>query len=153
MLISYNLHVILKLISNIYVQHFSLYRYNNYELIENVTFGNQSFKNITIKKPYSQLRVLARAAVQRTKFSIYSIRMYHYFCEKAIKYKTNLSLVDSSTTNISKQVQCLDNSVANDGKSRNITIVCTPEGEWMVRDQECVCDKGFFPNYQRCSRK
>ena len=86
-------------------------------------------------------------------FAINSINLFYYFCETTTKYNANLSEVNSSTTNIKKEAQCVDNSVSNDGKSTNITVVCTPKGKWIVENEGCVCDKGFYSNHQGCSGK
>ena len=127
-----------------------------FRFIQNVTFETRTIENITIESAFLRLRVLARPSTQKTMFIINSINVFYFFCESTTKYNGNLSEVNSSRTNISKQVQCLDNSVANDGKSRNITVLCTPKGEWIVRDQECVCEKGFYnfhSHHQGCPRK
>ena len=55
--------------------------------------------------------------------------------------------------NISKLGQCRENAVSSDGKSTNITVNCTPKGNWTFGDLECVCDKGFQLNEQGCSRE
>ena len=125
---------------------------SNVESIQNVTFDANGSNTTIIKKSYPHLRVLARAISQK-RFSISSIKMYHYFCKRRTIYNTVLSQVDSSTTNISKLVQCPDNAIASDGKSTNITVQCTPKGSWTFGDLKCVCDKGFYFSNQGCSRK
>ena len=125
-----------------------------YEVIQTVTYENRSFKTITIKKRYSHLRINAlNSGSQRTMFQIFSMEMYHYFCDKTTIYNTNLKKVDSSTANISNLVQCLDNTIASDGNSTNITVLCTPKGEWIARDKKCVCNKGFYFDSKQCSCK
>jgi hypothetical protein len=126
--------------------------FRNLKSIQNVTFENRSLNTATIKKSYRCLRILARATSQ-TKFTIHSIKMYHYFCENTRIHNTVLSQVDSSTTNISAIVQCGNNSVASGGNSTNFTANCTPKGNWTFGDQKCVCVKGFESNNQECSRK
>ena len=123
------------------------------ELVQNFTFQS-TLSNIStiIKKSYKKLRIRARAGLKRTKFTIYSIKLYHYFCEKTEEYNTKLSRVDSSTKNISKEVPCLDNAVSSDGNSTNITVYCTPKGEWKLGNMKCLCDKGFYLD-QNCSSK
>ena len=59
----------------------------------------------------------------------------------------------SSTTNTSKWVECPDDAVGSDGKSRNITVNCTPKGNWTFENITCVCEKGFQSKGQECSRK
>ena len=125
---------------------------NNVESIQNVTFDVNGSNTTIIKKSYPYLRILARAT-SRKKINIYLIKIFHYFCEKRTIYNTVLSQVDSSTTNISKLVQCPDNAIASDGKSTNVTVQCTPKGSWTFGDLKCVCDKGFYSNNQGCSRK
>ena len=124
----------------------------NVEFIQNVTFEKRNISITTIKKSYPHLRVLARA-ISEKKFTISSVKIFHYFCEKITIYNADLSQVDSSTTNISKLVPCRDNAVASDGKSTNITVKCTPRGNWTFGDLKCVCDKGFDFKNQGCSRK
>ena len=116
------------------------------ELVQNFTFPklyNIAVKT-TIKKSYKLLRIRARAGLSKTKFTIYSIKLYHYFCEKTDEYNTKLSRVNSSTMNISREVPCLDNAVSSDGNSTNITVYCTPKGEWKLGNMKCLCDKGFY---------
>jgi hypothetical protein len=86
-------------------------------------------------------------------FFIYSIKIRYYFCEETKIYNTDLSQVASSTRNISKWVQCPGDAVVSNGKSRNITVNCTPEGNWTFGNLTCVCEKGFQSNGQGCSRK
>lgn len=89
-----------------------------------------------------------------TKFVIHRIERYHYFCEADNQYNIYLSEVNSSTTPISKQVQCVDNAVSSDGNSTNGTVLCTSKGEWIVGNEGCVCIEGFYSlNNKRCSRK
>ena len=125
-----------------------------YELIQTVTYENRSSKTITIKKPYSHLRINAQnSGSQYVEFRIFSMEMYHYFCNKTTKFNANLNEVDSSTANVSMQVQCLDNAIGSDGNSTNITVLCTPKGEWIARDKKCVCKKGFYFDNKQCSCK
>ena len=126
--------------------------FKNNELVQNLTFETQRISTTAIKKSYPHLLILARTSETSTttKFSIYSIKLYHYFCENRTLYNTDLSQVHSSTTNTSKLVQCPDNAIASDGKSTNITVKCTPKGSWVFKDLKCVCDKGFFFSNQRC---
>ena len=82
--------------------------------------------------------------------------MYHYFCKTINIYDSKAHRVDSSTMNItySKVVHCQNNSVLSDGgNSTNITITCTPKGEWHYDDEKCECDKGFSFDTEKCSRK
>ena len=81
--------------------------------------------------------------------------MYHYFCKTTNIYGNEVRRVNSSTTNItySKVAHCQDNSVLSDGNSTNVTITCTPKGEWHYDDEKCECDKGFSFNETKCSRK
>jgi hypothetical protein len=132
--------------------HFSFLSSKNFESIQNVTFEKRSLNTTTIEKSYRYLRILARAT-SKTKFTIHSIKMYHYFCKTTRMHNTVLSKQDSSTTNIIAIVQCGDNAVASNGNSTNITANCTPKGNWTFGDQKCVCVKGFQSNNQECSRK
>ena len=129
--------------------------FKNYEFIQNVIFETRSISTTIIKKSYPHLFILARtsAKVSGTTFYIYSIKIRYYVCEKRKMCNTDLSQVDSSTTNISKLVQCPDNALTSDGKSRNITVQCTPKGNWIFGDLKCVCDKGFYSSNQSCTRK
>jgi hypothetical protein len=68
-------------------------------------------------------------------------------------YNTDLSRVNSSTTNITKLFKCKENAVSSDGKSRNIEVNCTPKGSWAFGDLKCLCEKGFQLNEQGCLRK
>ena len=127
----------------------------NFEFIQNVTFETRSMKTATIRKSFPHLRILARTTntVSKTEFYIYSIKIRHYFCERTTIYNGGLSQVYSSTTNISQLVQCPDNALTIDGKSTNITVQCTPKGNWTFGDLKCFCDKGFFSSNQTgCSR-
>ena len=131
-----------------------MYSSASYERIQTVTYENRSSKTITIKKPYSYLRIIAmNSGSQNIKFLIFSLEMYHYFCDETTKYNANLSEVDSFTANISKLVECLDNAIASDGNSTNITVLCTPKGEWIARDKKCVCNKGSYFDNKQCSCK
>ena len=125
------------------------------EIIQNVTYENQSSKTITIEKPYSYLRINAQnIGSTKIKFQIFSMEMYHYFCDETTKYNANLKKMDSSTANISKLVRCRDNATARDGSSTSITVMCTPKGEWIAKkDQQCVCNKSFYLNNEQCSCK
>ncbi|CAB4021380.1 Ephrin type-B receptor 1, partial [Paramuricea clavata] len=125
--------------------------FKNLESIQNVTFEKRSLNTATIEKSYRYLCILVRATSQTT-FYIYSIKMYHYFCEKTTMHNIILSQVDSSTTNISVRVQCGDNAVASDRNSTNITANCTPKGNWIFGNQKCVCVEGFQSSNQECSR-
>ena len=130
----------------------------NFEFIQNITFARQRINTtITIRKSYPYLRILARTSKTASRtimFYIYSIKIRYYFCEKRTIYNTGVSQAYSSTTNISQLVQCPDNALASDGKSRSITVQCTPKGNWTFGDLNCVCDKGFFSSHQaECSRK
>jgi hypothetical protein len=145
-----------KLYSDLLIFLYSLARSSkNFEFIRNVTFERGRVNTITVKKSYPHLRILARTSStsSETKFYIYSIKIRYYFCEKTTIYNTDSAQVYSSTKNISKLVQCHDNAIASDGKSRNITVKCTPEGNWTFGDQKCICDRGFYFNNQSCSRK
>ena len=128
----------------------------NFEFIQNVKFEARSMQTATIRKSFPHLRILARTTntTSKTVFSIYSIKIRYYVCEKRTIYNTELSHIYSSTTNISQLVQCPDNALASDGKSTNITVQCTPKGDWTFGDLKCVCDKGFFSSNQaECLRK
>jgi hypothetical protein len=145
-----------KLYNDLLIFLYSLARSSkNFEFIRNVTFETRSINTTTVKKSYPHLRILARTSSTSriTTFYIYSIKIRYYFCEKKTIYNTDLSQVYSSTTNISKLVHCHENTLASDGKSRNITVKCTPEGNWTFGDRKCVCDRGFHFNNQSCSRK
>ena len=124
------------------------------ELIQTVTYENRSFKTIIIKKPYSQFRINAQnIGSQKIKFQIFSMDMYHYFCNKATKFNANLNEIDSSTASVSTQVQCRDNAIGSDGNSTSITVLCTPKGKWIAKEQKCVCNKGYYFDNKQCSCK
>ena len=127
-----------------------------YEFVQSIrpTFEMRSVNIATIKKSYSRLRILSRTTKtsSTTKFNIYSMKIYSYFCENITIYNTVLGQVESSTINISKIVQCQDNGIASNGKSTNITVKCTPKGQWTPGHLNCVCDKGFDFNNHECSQ-
>ena len=125
------------------------------ERIETVKYENQSSKTISIRRPYSYLSIIAlNSGSGKIKFQIFSMEMYHYVCDKTTKFNANLNEVHSSTANISKPVQCLNNAIGSDSNSTNITVTCTPEGEWIAKkDDECECIKGFYFDSKQCSCK
>ena len=125
------------------------------ELIETVTYENQSSKTIAITKHYSHLRISAvNNGSQKMKFKIFSMKMYHYVCDKTTKFNANLNEVYSSTANISKLFQCLNNATGSEGNSTSIAVMCTPRGKWIAKkDQECECIKGFYFDSKQCSCK
>ena len=126
----------------------------SYELIQTVTYESRSTKAITIKKPYSHLHINAQNnRSDHVQFWIFSMEMYHYFCNKTTKFNANLNKVDSSTANISRQFKCLNTATGSDGNSTIITVLCTPKGEWIATDQKCVCKKGFYFDNKQCSCK
>ena len=134
----------------------SRYSLRNFQFIQNVTFETRSMKTATIRKSFPHLCILARTSTTASgtvAFYIYSIKIRYYFCEKKTIYNTELNPVNSSTTNISQLVQCQDNALTSDGESSNITVRCTPKGNWTFGDLKCVCDKGFFSSNQSCTRK
>ena len=133
----------------------SFHSLKNNGFIQNVTFETQSNHITTITKSYPHLYILARLSntSSETTFYIYSIKIRYYVCEKKTIFNTDLSQVDSSTMNINKLVQCRENAVSSDGKSTNITVHCTPKGNWTFGDLKCVCDKGYQLNEQGCSRE
>lgn len=141
--------------NNLCILFYSSGYHRNSKLIENVTLKEQGFINITITNSYKHLAIRAKVlSGVKTKFIISDIKIYYYFCEGKDIYNAKLSVVHSSTTSISKQVQCLDNAVSSDGNSTNITVMCTPTGEWVTGNQYCVCDKGFYLlDNKQCSRK
>jgi hypothetical protein len=128
--------------------------FKNYEFIQNVTFETRRINTATIQKSYPHFYILARASSANRRFYIYSMNISYYFCEKETIYGTHLPRVDSSTTNISKHVECPENAVSSDGKlTRNITVNCTPKGNWAFGNVTCVCDKGFYSNNEKCTCK
>ncbi|XP_028394194.1 angiopoietin-1 receptor-like isoform X2 [Dendronephthya gigantea] len=123
---------------------------SKFQPIENATFSNKTTKIITIntRKSYSLLRILARipssSSGKESRFTIYSINMYYYYCEEKTEYNTTLRRVNSSTEDIDKTVQCQDNSVSsNGGNNSNIIAKCTPQGAWDLDNETCDCLKGF----------
>ncbi|XP_028393816.1 ephrin type-A receptor 4-like isoform X2 [Dendronephthya gigantea] len=134
----------------LYGQNDSSVKNSKFQPIKNATFNKKTTKNITINTTelFSHLRILARipssSSGKESRFTIYSINMYYYYCEERTQYNTTFRRVNSSTEDIDKTVQCQDNSVSsNGGNKSNITVKCTPQGDWNLDDETCDCLKGF----------